>query len=216
MWHLREPSPDAVRAFLDRQAAEPLSYPSVGATRREPVPAPPGFDLDHNRVRLGEGRAVFEAARAALERWEMFPAPWVRIEPGFRVDAEAGPPPIRQGTVVAVVARALGLWWPSAARVIYTIDETEPLRRFGFAYGTLPGHVERGEKRFSVELRPDGSVWYDILAFSTPRYWLVRLGYPLARRLQRRFVRDSLAAMVRAARPPGPGAGSGPAGPPRP
>jgi uncharacterized protein (UPF0548 family) len=60
-------------------------------------------------------------------------------------------------------------------------------------------------------MHPDGSVWYDLLAFSTPRYWLVRLGYPLTRRLQRRFVRDSLAAMVRAARPAGPGTASAPA-----
>jgi uncharacterized protein (UPF0548 family) len=207
MWHLREPTPDAIRAFLGRQAGEPFSYPAVGATGREPVAAPPGFDLDHNRVRLGDGRAVFEAARAALARWEMFPAPWARIEPGFRLDPEAGPPPLREGTVVAIVARAFGLWWLSACRLVYTIDEAGPLRRFGFAYGTLPGHVERGEERFSVELHPDGSVWYDLMAFSTPRYWLARLAYPLTRRLQRRFVRDSLAAMVRAASPDGPGPG---------
>lgn len=216
MWRTREPAPDSIRAFLDREAGKPFSYPAVGGTRREPVAAPPGFDLDHNRVRLGEGQAVFEAARAALELWEMFPAPWARIEPGYRVERAAGPPPIREGTVVAMVARALGLWWLSACRVVYTIEEAEPLRRVGFAYGTLPGHVERGEERFSVELHPDGSVWYDILAFSTPRYWLVRLGYPLARRLQRRFVRDSLAAMVRAARSPGPGTANAPAAASRP
>jgi uncharacterized protein (UPF0548 family) len=26
-----------------------------------------------------------------------------------------------------------------------------PVRRFGFAYGTLPDHVESGEERFTVE-----------------------------------------------------------------
>jgi uncharacterized protein (UPF0548 family) len=44
----------------------------------------------------------------------------------------------------------------------------------------------------------DGAVWYDILAFSRPRQLLARLGYPLARRLQKRFARDSAAAMQRA------------------
>jgi hypothetical protein len=47
----------------------------------------------------------------------------------------------------------------------------------------------------------DNAVWYDILAFSRPRQLLARLGYPLVRRLQRRFGRDSAAAMRRAVDP---------------
>ena len=214
MWYLTEPGPQRIRGFLDRQAEEPFSYPAVGATRPEPgapVEAPPGHDLDHNRTFLGDGPEVFDAACAALARWEMFPAAWARIEPRIEVGSEPsagsaggpGPPPIREGTVVAMVARALGVWWLSACRIVYTLDErldSGPVRRrFGFAYGTLPGHVERGEERFTVELLEDGTAWYDLLAFSTPRYWMVRLGYPIARRLQRRFVVDSLAAMRRAA-----------------
>ena len=70
---------------------------------------------------------------------------------------------------------------------------------FGFAYGTLPSHIERGEERFLVECDPvDGSVWYDILAFSQPRHVLAKLGYPYVRRMQKRFGRDSAAAMLRA------------------
>jgi uncharacterized protein (UPF0548 family) len=38
-------------------------------------------------------------------------------------------------------------------------------------------------------------VWYDIRAFSRPRHVLARLGYPLTRRTQKRFARDSVAAM---------------------
>jgi uncharacterized protein (UPF0548 family) len=86
----------------------------------------------------------------------------------------------------------------SSARIVYQLEDGQPIRRFGFAYGTLPGHIERGEERFSIEWLPDDTVWYDIRAFSRPRHWLVRLGYPLARRLQRRFVRDSQSAMLRA------------------
>jgi uncharacterized protein (UPF0548 family) len=70
---------------------------------------------------------------------------------------------------------------------------------FGFAYGTLPGHAESGEERFLVEWdRAGGDVWYDLLAFSRPRHVLARLGYPLARRLQNRFAKESAAAMRRA------------------
>jgi uncharacterized protein (UPF0548 family) len=95
-------------------------------------------------------------------------------------------------------AHALGLWWLNACRIVYVIDEAAPVRRFGFAYGTLPAHVEEGEERFSIEQLADGSVWYDLRAFSRPRYWPVRLAKPVARRLQRRFVRESQAAMQRA------------------
>jgi uncharacterized protein (UPF0548 family) len=73
------------------------------------------------------------------------------------------------------------------------------MTKFGFAYGTLPEHAESGEERFLIEWdRGENSVWYDILAFSRPRHWLARLGYPLTRRLQARFRRDSAAAMLKA------------------
>src|SRR5262249_6826318 len=43
-----------------------------------------------------------------------------------------------------------------------------------------------------------GAVWYDIVAFSRPQQLLVRLAYPLARRLQRRVARGSTTAVQRA------------------
>ncbi|HSK01852.1 MAG TPA: DUF1990 domain-containing protein [Kofleriaceae bacterium] len=182
MWHFSRPAGARVRRHLDAQRALPLTYSAVGATNGGD--APPGFVLDHNRQRLGRGEAVFARAREDVRRWRMFPAPWTAIEP-------AGAP-IAEGEVVAVLIRALGVWWLNAARIVYVIDEP---RRFGFAYGTLPGHVERGEERFLVEWLPDDEVWYDLRAFSRPRYWAVRLGRPIARALQRRFVRHSKAAM---------------------
>jgi uncharacterized protein (UPF0548 family) len=100
---------------------------------------------------------------------------------------------------VAVIARLFGLWWENACRIVYVVDEEGPVQRFGFAYGTLPEYAESGEERFTVEWHEaDDAVWYDILAFSLPQRHLARLGYPLARRLQRRFARDSGAAMRRA------------------
>ena len=50
-----------------------------------------------------------------------------------------------------------------------------------------------------TEWREDDSVWYEILAFSRPAHIFTKIGYPLARRMQRRFANDSKAAMVRAA-----------------
>jgi uncharacterized protein (UPF0548 family) len=96
------------------------------------------------------------------------------------------------GATVAIKAQTLGIWSLSASRVVYLIEES---RRFGFAYGTLPDHVERGEERFLIEWNEDDSVWYDILAFSRPRHPLVKLGSPYARTLQKQFARDSLNRM---------------------
>lgn len=182
MWSLSRPTPDEVRRHLERQRGLPFSYGAVGETRTGGAPA--GFDRDHNRERLGTGGAAFAAACDAIRSWKMFSAPLAWAEPPGV--------PIAAGEVVAVVAHALGLWWLNASRIVYVIDEP---RRFGFAYGTLPGHVERGEERFSVEWLDDDTVWYDLLAFSRPRYWGARLARPVARMLQRRFVRLSKAAM---------------------
>jgi uncharacterized protein (UPF0548 family) len=92
----------------------------------------------------------------------------------------------------------------NACRIVYVLDDdgsaASGVRRVGFAYGTLPDHGEIGEERFAVEwCAVDDSVWYDLYAFSRPGSWLARVGSPLARRLQRRFARDSKAAMATAA-----------------
>ena len=100
---------------------------------------------------------------------------------------------------MAVIARQLGLWWLNACRIVYVVDEPGPISRYGFAYGTLPDHAGTGEERFLVEWdRASGEVWYDILAFSRPHWLLTRLGYPYVRRVQKRFGRESAAAMLKA------------------
>ena len=192
---LRRPSPEFVRSHLAAQAALPHSYPEQGATRDavEGRPAVPArYAVDHNRVRLGHGRATFERARAALARWEMFALPWVEL---CWPDA-----PIAVGTTVGILAGGRG-WTLNACRIVYTLDESE---RFGFGYGTLPDHVEIGEERFLVERRAeDDSVWYELLAFSRPGHWLAKLANPYVRSVQHAFARGSLRAMARASAEPG-------------
>ncbi|HEY5923734.1 MAG TPA: DUF1990 domain-containing protein [Kofleriaceae bacterium] len=179
---LRRPTDDRVRAFLSAQRDLAVTYDAVGASNDGSTPA--GFVLDHNRQMLGAGVAAFERAKGAIRAWTMFPAPWTAVEPLV---------PIEKDQVVAVHVRILGLWWLNAARIVYVIDEP---RRFGFAYGTLPGHAECGEERFLVEHLADDTVWYDLRAFSRPRHWMARLASPIARAYQRRFARASKAAMA--------------------
>jgi len=185
---LRKPSTEKLRGFLAAQSKLGLTYPAVGATAAVP---PGGYVVDRTRIKLGGGAGAFAAAKAALGRWEQFRLGWV----------ETWPPetPIQAGQVVAVVARLFGLWWLNACRIVYVVSEETPDQRYGFAYGTLPEHAESGEERFTVAWQEaDDAVWYDILAFSRPQQLLARLGYPFARRLQKRFARDSAAAMQRA------------------
>jgi len=185
MFTLTEPSGHDVAEFISRQANQSFSYAEVGATQTN---APGGYTVDHNRVQLGRGADVFQRAVEALQHWRQFDLGWVTIATN---DVK-----IEKGAVVAVKAWACGMWTLNACRVVYVVDEDAPLTRFGFAYGTLLDHIERGEERFLIEWNEsDDSVWYDILAFSQPRHPLVRLGFPVARMMQKRFARDSLSRM---------------------
>ena len=183
---LGKPSDKQLQDYVERQRKLPFSYAEVGGSRDA---SPAGFTIDHNRVCLGHGAAVYDAACEAMRQWRMFPATWTRIYPSDT--------PLEPDGVVALVVSVFGLWWLNACRIVYVVNEPG---RFGFAYGTLPGHVECGEERFLIERDADDRVWYDIRAFSRPRHPLVRLMAPLARRQQRRFVRDSQAAMLEAVR----------------
>ncbi len=186
---LREPTESYVRDFLRSQRDAPFSYEEVGASREG---APPGYTVDHNRVRLGAGEKTFVRAVEALQNWKMFDLGWVRaISPGL--------PEV--GETVGVLARHYGFWSLNACRVVYLIEDEQNgnLQRYGFAYGTLLEHGERGEERFTLEWDHESdSVYYDIYAFSRPKHPLARIGYPASRLLQKRFARDSKKAMVRA------------------
>ena len=186
---LREPSDAKIRHFLDGQRSLPFSYPEVGASREG---APYGYGVNQHRGRLGAGIETFERATEALRHWKMYGTGWTKL---CWPDA-----PISEETVVGVVGRHLGLWSLNACRVAYVIEDEGPsLKRYGFAVGTLPGHVERGEERFTVEWREaDAAVIYEVFAFSRPAHPLVRAASPLARLLQSRFAVDSLGSMASA------------------
>jgi uncharacterized protein (UPF0548 family) len=188
MFLLHRPPENQIRQFLSAQQGQAFSYPDAGITGRF---VPRGYKIDHNRIKLGNGPAVFQMAVEAIKRWEMFNIGWLQL-----CWPEA---PIEAGSSVAVLAHHLGFWSLNACRIVSVIDEDGDGRRYGFIYGTLPDHAECGQERFTVEwLRDDDSVWYDILAYSRPDQILARLGYPVPRLLQKRFARDSMSAMLRA------------------
>ncbi len=190
MFFLRKPSEAAVRRFISSQENLPFSYENVGASREGA--APRGYVADRYRVKLGEGPEAYARAVEALREWRQFDLGWVRLLPPRA--------PIEVGKTVGVLARHYGFWSLNTARIAYLVEESGEVERFGFGYGTLSGHAERGEERFGVEWnrRLGGSVYYDVFAFSRPKHPLAWPGYPFARLLQKRFRRDSTRAMVEA------------------
>ena len=191
MFSFRKPSTETIHRFLVKQKECEFTYSAVGDTEKTP---PAGFVGDHTRVRLGNGQQVFNEAKGLLTRWGHFQLGWV--------ETSSCDTPLEQGQVVGVLARVFGVWCLNACRIVSVINTaTSDLHRYGFVYGTLPGHVECGEERFLLEWdQSDDSVWYDILAFSRPQHVLARLGYPVVRRLQKKFARDSAAVMQRGVR----------------
>jgi uncharacterized protein (UPF0548 family) len=188
MFCLSKPSRDDIAKFIALQQPKKFSYPEVGMSRET---APNGYTVDHNRIQLGQGAETFQRAKHAINQWKMFDMPWLQLcWPESRVEP---------GVTVAVLASHLGFWSMNACRIAYVVEDHVPIEKYGFAYGTLPGHAEIGEERFTVEFdSADQSVWYDIYAFSRPGA-LTRLAYPFSRALQKRFADDSKAAMFRAA-----------------
>ena len=185
MFLFTRPSDGHIKEFLAARELDSFSYPEIGATREA---RPAGYNIDHNRMKIGNGSEDFELAKSAVRQWKMFDVPGMHL---CYPDT-----PIEVGRNVAALAHHLGFYSLNSSRIVYIIDEPT---RFGFAYGTLTEHVEIGEERFFVEFHPESDeVWYDIFAFSRPGHLLVKLGYPYSRYKQRQFAVGSKEAMRRA------------------
>jgi uncharacterized protein (UPF0548 family) len=163
-----------------------LTYPEVGATRGDELPK--GYRHVRRRVRLG-GADVFPAAVEALAHWRMQRAAGLAV----RASADRAAPGVR----VAAGIRVWPLTFWAPCEVVWL--RAEP-GRYGYGYGTLPGHPESGEEGFELSL-VDDAVWFDIRAFSRPARWYTRLGRPVVDRLQDRVTDRYVAALQGLARP---------------
>jgi uncharacterized protein (UPF0548 family) len=176
-------SGDRVPRGYERGCAADLTYNEVRATLG-PV-LPPGYHHLERKVRLGHGPEVFFGARRGLLAWD------VQRHAGATVYPPETPP--REGLTVFV-----GLGFGPAritarCRVVWTVDEPG---RVGFAYGTLPGHPERGEESFVVTRDDDGEVWFTVRAFSRQATWYSRMGAPVSAVVQRLVTERYLKALL--------------------
>jgi uncharacterized protein (UPF0548 family) len=159
------------RLLEDLEGAEP-TYSDIGATLAGR--SPEGFHHDRYEAVLGDGAEAFQRAVTGLKAWEAHRLPGMRVFPD---DLE-----IRRGMTVVVT---LGTPYASLAAPCRIVGVIDGQTRWGFAYGTLPGHPEQGEESFAVSMSPDGTVHFEIEAFSRPGDPLVRLSGPIGRCIQR-------------------------------
>ncbi|AWN24572.1 DUF1990 domain-containing protein [Deinococcus irradiatisoli] len=167
---------------MERLEFEALTYRPAGLTLREHERG-----LEQHRVVLGAGPATFGRAKLALRGWATHQSRWLRVFPDHQPPAE--------GQTVLVLLRGLGLCLSFGCRVVKVIDEP---RRSGFAYGSLPGHPERGEELFLIEWHADDRVTFTLRALSRPATRLYRLGRPFGRLMRALGTRQYLQAMRRA------------------
>lgn len=187
---LRALSLPALERAREALAGESLSYrPGILAE-----PAPPGMSDDRLEVIVGDGETAWKAARRAIDEWRPFDLGWAEIVTG-------GLPP-QPGQDVVVQARILGVRFTVASRVLEVHDHDVLGRaRYGFTYGTLHSHVERGEELFEVwRDQATDEVGYRIHAMAAPGRWYAAVGRVVVDRYRARFRRDSGAAMERVVR----------------
>ena len=89
-----------------------------------------------------------------------------------------------------------------ASRAVACFDgEERGVWRTGFTYRTLAGHPELGEETFCVEKNlGSGEVQVALTSWSRPGLWMVRVGSPLARQLQRTVNEGALVRLAAIAR----------------
>lgn len=173
-----------MRLSQQAQALE-LSYDDVGVSRRSS--SPDRFRMDHWTIELDDDQGSFDRARQALRRWAAHTGAGARIAPSE--------PPIQVGQVVVVAMKIAGFTAIAPCRIVWVVDDHD---RFGFAYGTLEGHPERGEESFVIS-RVGVRVTFEIDAASRPAALLPRLGAPVARSIQRSVTQRYLNSLKRAA-----------------
>ena len=163
--------------------AEP-TYGDIGATLAGNQPD--GFHHDRYQAELGRGPLTFQRAVTGLKTWKAHRLPGMGVFPECQEIVTGATVVVTLGTPIIALA--------VPCRIVSVIDGQT---RWGFAYGTLPGHPEQGEEAFIVSIGQDQTVRFEIQAFSRPGDPLVRLSGPIGRAIQKGGTGGYLRALKR-------------------
>jgi uncharacterized protein (UPF0548 family) len=158
-----------------------LTYPEVGATAHATLPA--GYRHVRWGVRVGAGPEVFKRLAAGMAEWR------IHRDAGLVLRTDEPRPVLGGDFTSGLRFGPLRLWAP--CRIVWLVDEPD---RYGFGFGTVTGHPERGEESFLAEWTGEDDVYFRITAFSRPAAWYAKLGAAPARWLQDRVTRRYAAA----------------------
>lgn len=166
----------SARRILDRGRGQEPTYGFAGTLLGDD---PPALDLMAERV-VGRGDDAFARAVACLRSF----GPQRAIATVWPDDAST-----TVGTDL-IVALGLGpITIVALDRVVAMVDEP---RRWGFAYGTLPGHIEVGEEAFVATHHDDDTVVVRITATAhvalPGRALLQHILLPIQRRYAERYL----------------------------
>jgi uncharacterized protein (UPF0548 family) len=150
--HRRRPTEAQLDRLLATATGAALTYAPAGCSLGAAVPS--SFRRRQWEATLPDG-ASFDRAVHTLRRWG------VQRGAGLVLRAEGD---VAVGVHVAMAAPLPIGWVEATCRVVDVVDEAD---RFGFAYGTLPVHPERGEESFLLHRRPLRLV---IVAVSRPAH----------------------------------------------
>jgi uncharacterized protein (UPF0548 family) len=164
------------------RGAQP-TYADTGGTLKGHRPT--GFRYDRYERVLGHGAATFGHAVSGLQEWQAHRGPGVTVVPEGQASA---------CTTVIVTLGTPAVAIAAPCRIVEVVDEPD---RWGFAYGTLPGHPEQGEEAFVVSMSPDTTVRFEVIAFSRPGDLLIRLSGPVGRYIQRMGTKGYLTCLQR-------------------
>jgi uncharacterized protein (UPF0548 family) len=182
VFFLNRPSQDRLQTILAQSREASPTYTPVGATQTGGHP--PGYRHDVYTTSVGRGEEAWDRAVLGLREWIAHTGAGAEVYPADT--------PLTEGESVLVLLRAGPFHVVAPCRIVYVIDEPD---RFGFAYGTLPGHPEQGEECFVIQRGVTGDVRFDVTAFSRPVETLAKVGSPVARVIQRRVTNGYLEAL---------------------
>lgn len=151
------------------RSTEP-TYDHLGST----LDGEPRSGSSIHSVQLGTGERDLDRAVAGLRTWV--------CQSGIGAAVHPPDAPLEEGTTLLVALPFGPVTIVVPNRIVAVVAEPT---RFGFAYGTLPGHQERGEESFVAELLPDGRVMGRITVDAVPATLAARSGAPVVRRAQR-------------------------------
>jgi uncharacterized protein (UPF0548 family) len=188
------------------------NYGAVGATAHFDFTRfpPKGFEVVQRRARIGHGRPRFDAAVAALRTWKIQRLAGIEVDVvgteegsvyrgvGFdgndasrpatiEPQQDFGPdgePFLQPGDSVDQRIRILGVQVHAPMRVIAVEEEADS---HGVILGTLEGHPEAGEERFTIEIAEDETVFLHFRAIARNAMWWSKLGAPVSKAIRAKY-----------------------------